>query len=486
MLTRHFLLAATAAALVALNFMGCKDDDYVPTVPKSLNIKDGEIVRDTIITLSAGGSFVKEGEIAAYHYYVGTSIDNLQDVASSLYEQKITIKPYTQYYLCVRAESTINQELSDASEIRTFYCVPPLEIETDNGVGDFAAVLRFKNVKNINSGKVLLTPNKEGYNYQKEIEIAADSCLIKMGDVNNPTNTAFTHQYDDEQGVTYEPIIYTFSVSIDIQVGDKSFTITGTQKEILIDKNKYVHDLEYNVYRLVRIGDKVWTADNYIITSFIKDNLIQKFDNYNSSTEEKIYNTIILPTGEKTISYYLFNHLNETGEELFNILKRDIPKGFHIATVDDWLDLEKYYGVSINTTTKLDAGRATIYGYIHIPSYKNYLYESVYEGESTTIRNKLLSQYGWYDTLGVEIPHQKGLLNVKPFGVDEITVGKGAIFIADANPDDAVYVDLYTSAADNCWFNGQYIGICNYLEGLIRTATYISKHPVCIRLVKDE
>ena len=75
--------------------------------------------------------------------------------------------------------------------------------------------------------------------------------------------------YDDEVGQYYEPIIYQFKLTADVQVGDTTFSIASNEiDEILLDGDKYVRDHEFNVYRIVKIGEQVWMADDLRCTTY--------------------------------------------------------------------------------------------------------------------------------------------------------------------------------------------------------------------------
>ncbi|MBP5365861.1 MAG: hypothetical protein J6Y82_08055 [Bacteroidales bacterium] len=513
----NFWLAAAAVALVCVT--GCKDEDKpstIPTQPTTMSIENGAEISETKVSLSVSGSTVEDQECnISYDYYIGTSQDNLVKTNP----QDINLTPYTQYFWYAKAKTETDE--SEPTEIRTFYCVPPFEIETDNGDGEWAAVLRFKGLSNINGGKVTLTPDKQGYNYQKEIEIPAgqDSCYIKMGNEHNPTNAAFTHLYDDEHGITYEPIIYTFNATIDVQVGDKSFAVSKEAKEIILDTKHYVHDYEFNVYRLVKIGNQIWTADNFVSSSICLNNKVYnladldvncwyiKYDEDGSGgktskgflpeegLEGLIYTSSELPSGAKSKVYHLrysISTYSNPFEAFYNedyvftsdIINRfAIPKGFHISTVDDWLEMEKYYGVDIDPTKEVQLDdisndSITSSSLLIYPSYRRFAIKhlqygvDVYEGENVEIRSKLSSHYEWTDTAGVAINNTQGPFNSKPFGIGKETIGNGAVYFA------------YDTSADNC----QLIVLTNYLKGLIRKRipNKFDPYNACIRLVKDK
>ena len=489
MRTKSFFLFALATSAMILNLSGCKDDDKpstIPTQPTTMSIENGAEISETKVSLSVSGSTVEDQECnISYDYYIGTSQDNLVKTSP----QDINLTPYTQYFWYAKAKTETDE--SEPTEIRTFYCVPPFEIETDNGDGEWTAVLRFKGLPAHKGGKVTLTPDKQGYNYQKEIEIpeGQDFCSIKMGNANNPTNAAYTHWWDDEHGIYYEPIIYDFKAVVNVQVGDKTISISNNAKEIILDKQSCVRDYEFNVYRLVKIGNQIWTADNFVSKTININNSTYKiadiFSKYFSNGEsfdmpndaEAIaYKTVKLPSGDKTTLYNLtffgfikseFASITEGrklyGTESFlDLLKRYlIPKGFHISTIDDWYELEKYYGVDVDINAKN----------IKTSEHKD-------EGESAAIRSKLASPYGWCDEEGNSINLIGGPLNVKPFGVNVTPSG----MIEINGLSTVVFAD---AGGESELTDGQAFRIDSSREAIKRMGSdYI--HYVCIRLVKDK
>lgn len=411
----NFWLAAAAVALVSVP--GCKEDkpSTVPTQPTTINIENGAEISETEVTLSVSGSTVEDEDCHInYNYYIGTSQDNLAKTDP----QNIKLTPYTQYFWYAKAKTETDE--SEPTEIRTFYCVPPFEIETDNGDGEWAAVLRFKGLSNIKGGKVTLTPDKQGYNYQKEIEIPAgqDSCYIKMGNEHNPTNAAFTHLYDDEHGITYEPIIYTFNATIDVQVGDKSIAVSKEAKEIILEKNSYTHDHEFNVYRLVRIGNTTWMADDLRAKSIVYNGQTIDIDNSGFYTN---YNIDTLSTGAIGVSYLINGEqqIESTIERTLHYLKYALPKGFRHPTLSDWFELLKYYGLE-TTTIYTEYGSLMPAGYSSTDFYETDELQTrkrdAFQGEELQLRGRMSSPFGWiiYDTTEPQIT-QPSVFNIKPF-----------------------------------------------------------------------
>ena len=323
----NFWLAAAAVALVCVT--GCKEDEpsTVPTQPTAMNIDNGAVISETEVTLSVSGSTVENEECSInYNYYIGTSQDNLEKTNP----QKIKLTPYTQYFWYAKAETL--REYSEPTEIRTFYCVPPFEIETDNGDGEWTAVLRFKGLPAHKGGKVTLTPDKQGYNYQKEIEIPAgqDSCYITMGNEHNPTNAAYTQLPNYDENKYYEPIIYTFKISINIPVGDNVIELNNSVRGIILNKKQYVYDHEFNVYSVFEFGDEgYWMTEDLRVKSYIDED-----GNIVNMEEGVDYCVSVLSNGRKGILY---------SDKIYDSFKSISPiNGYVIPGNGSWTKLIEY------------------------------------------------------------------------------------------------------------------------------------------------
>ena len=384
---------------VVLCFVGCKEDEQskVPTLPTTLSLEDGAVVETLNVKLSASGSTVEDDYFdVSYVYYIGKAADALEETSA-----EVTLEPYTQYFWRAQAitQDAVSKEtvaIGGSTNIRTFYCVPPIKIETDNGDGKWAAVLRFKELApKVKSGKI--TASSDLYEYEFDLTTGQDSCYLSYeSDIAAGTNNAYTQWWDDEHGIYYEPIIYTFNVDATVQVGDKEFSITNTAKEIILDKQSCVRDNEYNVYRVVKIGNQTWLADDLRATNYIDEN-----GNIVKLTEGEDFEYSKLKSGAVGV---LYDRWCPILKDLENI--PICPAGFKLASDADFLELEKYYGLSEPTGPR-DAERSPN-AYISI-EYD--IFCKYYEGEDIGIMLMLASKYDWEN---INVTNQN-LFNAKPF-----------------------------------------------------------------------
>ena len=388
------------AFAVMLAVSGCEEEDEpspIPTVPTTFSIEDGAEITDTIITLSAGGSTVEDEELdVSYIYYIGKSADVMEKTSA-----KVTLEPYTQYFWCAQAKTDVGE--GEKTDVRTFYCVPNLlELTSDNGDGEWAAIIRWNNADKFKSVTITATPDHEGYSLESQtVKDGVDSCYFKTTE---PKNDAYTHWWDDANGIYYEPVIYTFNVEAKAQVGDKTFTFTSSIKEILLDNEFEVRDHEFNVYRVVQIGKQTWLADD----------LRMKTD-LNGSPIEHVIST--LGSGATGVLYQLLS------EELEKISK-SLPKGYHISTNEDWIELEAYYGLLEKSSSLPDHGNSEMQpAYVMIQDTSIIgdfeFFASWYMGVEQSVGRKLASGYDWKQTDYTNGPETRNPFNAKPFGTVE-------------------------------------------------------------------
>ena len=457
MRTRFILYLAFAVMLAA---SGCKEDEepsQIPTVPTTFSIEDGAEITDTTITLKVSGSTVEDEVLkVSYVYYIGTKADELEETPA-----EVTLEPYTQYFWCARAETEAGE--SEMTEIRTFYCVPNLlTLTSDNGDGEWAAIIRWNNADKFKSVTISATPDHEGYTLESQtIEGGVDSCYFKTTKLEDD---AYTHAWDDAKGVYYEPVIYTFNVEAKAQVGDKTFTFTSSIKEILLDKQSCVRDHEFNVYRVQRIGTQTWLADDLRVRTKLNGEKLH----YDESVLESGAIGVLYYPGYSGEHYYIVHALNE--------LQDVLPKGYHISTHEDWLKLESFYGVEADDYTNI-SGCPPEYFRMDT-TYHSYVSDIIekrrkFVGEEQKIGTLLQCGCGvWKKTNETNQSGERTAFNAMPFGPyfeNQNTSYISAVYFAGYQENDGLY----------------FREIWAYSTGIMRGYMSLSISPMSVRLVKD-
>ena len=451
------------AFAVMLAASGCKETEDeptpnpIPTVPTTFGLENGAEITDTTITLNASGSTVEDENLkVSYVYYIGTKADDLEETPA-----EVTLEPYTQYFWCARAETEAGE--SEMTEIRTFYCVPNLlTLTSDNGDGEWAAIIRWNNADKFKSVTISATPDHEGYTLESQtIEGGVDSCYFKTTKLEDD---AYTHAWDDAKGVYYEPVIYTFNVEAKAQVGDKTFTFTSSIKEILLDKQSCVRDHEFNVYRVQRIGTQTWLADDLRVRTKLNG--------------EKLHcESIVLKSGATGILYYT----GYSTEQFFvstplNELQDVLPKGYHISTHEDWLKLESFYGVEADDYTNI---RGCPPEYFRMDTtYHSYVSDIIekrrkFVGEEQKIGTLLQCGCGvWKKTNETNQSGERTAFNAMPFGPyfeNQNTSYISAVYFAGYQEYDGLY----------------FREIWAYSTGIMRGYVSLTISLMSVRLVKD-
>ncbi len=413
------LITATVIALSALTIMfnSCKEDDEsfpFPSEQVELLLPDGAVV-DTLVDRDI---FIQSSE-TDYSIIVmyGTDPD---DLTKSLNKENNVLQP-GKYYWHVRVADTQKKIDSEYSETRIFYVPEKMKIvvETDNGENENAIVLRWKGLdrSKFSNIKVQMKPTKECNFAGKTFDVpdGQDSLYIKWTD--NMDVPYMFNDFDDLHGVNYEPVIYNFTFLADVAVDDKvcqTYSVGG--KEIFLNNKMHIRDHEYNVYRVVEVGDQIWMADDLRCTSYIDENgdTIQMKLNEDYVVSE-------LPSGAKGILYsnlFMFNandsdvHLKEMG-----------PKEFHYAYDEDWNQLEKVFGIDaelpklsgiIGTTTYTQGAAFPIEnGNLNLKSVADSLYV---DSPVINMWQEFASTSDWVDDNGNQVFKTASIFNIKPFG----------------------------------------------------------------------
>lgn len=430
---KYILRFALVVCLFVLTITACVDEvllSTTPTAPTKSAIADKYVVYDTTITLTVSGSTINNDVSLKYNYYLSDDDgDNYVCVGGSTQSATVNLKPYTRYKWYAIAVFDIHK--SEPSEVRTFYCVPPFALQTDNGDGEEAAVLRWNLGNKVKNVVVSATSDHDGYVIDPiEIPAGQDSCYVKYKrNWADDTNNMYIHWFDDEHGVVPEPIIYDFTVTANILFGDTIIPVSVNAKEIILNKQFDVRDHEFNVYRVQRYGNQTWLADDLRATSYIneKGEVVKLeegkdfvYSTLSSGAKGVLYRVNMVPEKANGYTEYKKGNLYDVWRSLEKI--QFAPHGYVLPSDLDFLKVEKSYGlseVSIEERYKNTDYAPSFYISTIAEDEKYYDYylerqKEVFEGEDEDIMWFLSSEYDWVNVEG-NLSHS--WFNAKPWGV---------------------------------------------------------------------
>ncbi len=446
---KHLLLAATAA-FVALNFTSCKEkgDDFDYTFENcvesvsSMEINDGDTIRSKTIYLKSSSVIIKDGiknVKGKCLLYVGTSKDKMELLSNG----EIELQPFVTYYIestpfIVHDNDTV---FGEKQEIK-FYSIPKHELvlTADYGDGEIAANIHWKlqyyyeeedkqeryNTHTYYDYKGtpsfvsvnLITNYDTTYNKAVlDFPTDTDSCYIKQGGTyGKPDYPAYIYRYwkDGKTIMYYDPVIYDFCFNVEIPVGDMECSVSDTIRGILMDKNNCVCDYEFNIYRTAKIGNKIWTIDDY------------RGSTRSATTGNILHGEVIDFYG---YNEYLYNPLHSGYGNIVNDGKKaGYIKGYHEADEDDWKDLMTYFGINLNSDT------LRLLSNVHddVCSKLEMTDTSMNHYFTTSgAVQELFSSYGWTDSDGNLTETYQGVFNAVPKGnkdKNHFGQGKYALF----------------------------------------------------------
>ena len=395
-------ILTTALALMALTFTfnSCKEDDPEPKK------KDNEFPYDKVkITETDSMVFSSIDEINNFEFWN----ENYEDIRVKMFVGKYPepdslnsyrkLEPNTKYYWCLQTERETPGGYiltSEKSEIRSFYYVTAPKITVHNVEGDWAAVVTWEHNDMLKDATITLTPDKD-CEYDKTpiiVSAAQDSCYISAGSEFSKKYAVYHQWWDDSKAQYYEPVIYDFTATFSGEIDGIPYTVaTEPVKYIFLDRAVYAADKQFNVYRMGQIGNRTWLLDDL-------------------RGEISIHNIFTSPMGFKTGFYPTSNE-----PERFGV----IPEGFHLASDDDWQDLEYTYGIdkqdcnNYKEMNTFDISNSKVEGETWFDDEKNDTIK--YVGQNVDITQKLMSKNEWNTIDSSEtIIDGWGTFNARPFG----------------------------------------------------------------------
>lgn len=402
-------ILTTAIALMALTitFNSCdKKDDPAPEPEKKGFVFPYE---DVELAETDNMVFTSKEEIDDFEFFKNNSDDLSIRVYVGKYPEPDSLhyynvmEPNTKYYWCLQAERETygNTYTSEKSEVRSFYYVAAPEISVHNVEGDWAAVVTWKHNDLLKDATITLAPDKDCEYDKTPITVSAtqDSCYISAGSEFSKKYTVYHQWWDDSKAQYYEPVVYSFTATFSGEVEGTPFTVTAAPVNyIFLDRATYAADKQFNVYRMGQIGNRTWLLEDL-----------------RGETGSSVMLTS--PLGFKACAYSYKEYKNNS----------IIPEGFHLASDDDWQDLEYTYGVdktdcnNYNLWEEWLGDKALIWGWSTGSDslFKEYTKDTIdYVGGHKDLFYMLRSDMEWErkDSIN-ELLGGKGVFNIRPYGL---------------------------------------------------------------------
>lgn len=424
-------LLKIAIALMTLSFTlnSCSNEDDFKLPDKSLQkivLKNGDVVNDTIITpfeLTCGNVDVEE------EIFMGTDIDNMESIGilRRIGRDEHYLQPYTKYYWKIVVHDGSNMAETD---IFKFYCVPDFAVKvTNEDEGEWAATVTWEGHEQFSDTRITLTPDGDCDYDRTPISVAdgATTCHISAGPLDALKYAVCYQWWDTSKKQYFEPVIYDFMVNADCVFDDTVIKAQSTARGIFLDKSKAVADKQFNVYKIGKIGNRVWMLEDlrgvFDIES-LPDGEKLNFKLYSNFAPGNGCAKVKSNSGCEGVVYAYKLPLFYKG---FSDL---IPEGFHVSTDEDWKDLEMYYGVKNWHSSGTIYYNA--YGYAPDPEFlvkrlgenvdlsdKRRVYEEdtvSFMGTNVNLLNKLISVDDWKNPFTDEQIVGAGEFNAIPFG----------------------------------------------------------------------
>lgn len=326
-MNRKIKIFLNTMILLALIY-GCKkevDLNKLPDIPILVQPINGEITGADTVT------FVwqckdSEGDDILYKFYISedsTSWKEVEEYGNSYvttlellshapenYYNYYPLKEGKKYYWKVKAENSFfgsnpEQESGESvSEVRCFYTTPRNVGSIDCSYNDQALNLSWVDTDDLDYVEITCQPSLS--NIEQPIVVDAGVQKYNLTGLTNYTKYTLNIKAINNLGIASEP-----------------FTII----EMPLPSDFCVHDADFNLYNTITIGNQVWLAQN------------MKATHYNDGSPVGNYYS------QEAIAGYGFCYHPSVA---LNQTKSIAPKGFHIATDNDWKVLEQYIGLPSN------------------------------------------------------------------------------------------------------------------------------------------
>lgn len=324
------ILNTLAFTMIVLALIyGCKKEktlNKLPDIPILLQPSNGAVTGADTVTFvwqckdSEGDDilykfFISEDstswkEIEVYNGNSFTTTLKLLSLAPQNYYNYYSFKEGQKYYWKVKAENNFfdsnpEQESGESvSDVRHFFTSPRNVGSLDCSYNDQTLSLSWEDPDDLDYVEITFQP--------------AISSIVQPIIVNAGVN-----KYDLTGLTNYTKYTLTIKTINKIGISSNPYTFV----EMPLPANLCVHDADFNLYNTITIGNQVWLTQNMKATHYNDGSSVG--DNYN----------------QETIAGYGFCY-HPSVALMKN--KSIAPHGYHIATDEDWKELEVFIGVPAN------------------------------------------------------------------------------------------------------------------------------------------
>lgn len=437
--THHSTLFTLLAAFL-VTFSACKEEEnpFYPTQPTSISIEDGAVFfisddfnedyyyisskSNYLPYIVVGGSNNEKGTEIKYKYYISDDNTTFKIYTAPKVYGEPSILELNKHYFWYAVPFALHYNgdtvWGEKTAIHDFYLYesPTGELELTNVEDGFTILLKWSNNQQeyFKGATITVTPDSTCNYDNTPITVPAEqkSYRISAGTMADQKYQMYYHW--DVKGINYKPVIYTFSVTLNYDFNGNTKTITINKKGIFLDNEKYVADNYFNIYSIGKIGNRTWMLEDIRCT--LPDDDVNFYYNMNPKNEKY-----------KQILHCIASHYNSNDARIeFEEYAKTkgvfpIPQGYHLATDDDWNDLEATYGLAktdISDYCNVDANLNFFIPdseYIKI-AFDDCEYSDVpnkYIGKEVDIRSKLIAKNSWFDLEGNPIEGY-GIFNAYP------------------------------------------------------------------------
>lgn len=339
--------------LAILSIIACEEEDNLnklPSKPVLLSPENGTIIDINSITFRWGKSTDPEDDDVAYTMLISNDSINWE---TNFYTRstELTVDDSTvfqegeKYFWKVKAENVfywdtpVQEQGESISNINHFYTIPPGVENLKETSGHEFVTLYWNDPSDLEYVEITFEPNVSSIN--QPIKVSPGTEKLELTGLNNGT-------------------LYTFYLNTYNNQGHQSNT--DTIKALPLDPTQ-VHDADFNIYNITKIGNQTWLRENLRTTKYQDGSPIE------SSNGNKRY---IIGSQSDIYGYYyrIGFAFGEYSED-----RDPCPCGYHVPTNEELLELERFLGMPEDEL--------------------NNRCDHSYRGEALDIGNILKSTTGW-------------------------------------------------------------------------------------------